>query len=196
MKPATHIVDATVSTNATNRNHGIFAHLAGELGRRSRNIIGMGLLTVALGALLALFANLLLQALVSYWTERRETSLNRAKLAAEAFGEFYAVISLSQSLNATHLNWKNGFGENIDPTDFANAINALNASRGRLAAIASPAVVAKLSDLERNGDGLTSETRDSRQTLTDVLALLRKDLGVADGANNEDLLMLLFGRKE
>lgn len=143
------------------------------------------------GAALALIANFAVQAFVQLRTHRRERAMHRAQIAASAFGDFFAVVSRLRTIKGAHENKSPDMPGLVWEVEFKVALDDLHAARGRLAAVAGPKIVTKLAELERS-IGFTASAPEGQRVLTEVLVLLREDLGVDSGAQFSDLQTLLF----
>lgn len=144
--------------------------------------MSVNLLTAVVAAFLALVGQRVIQSFIARRTHEREQAMHRAGLAATAFTDFFEVINRCQTIEGTIRNAEAGYGPPIEPALFVKALDDLGAARARLAAVASPPVVAVLAHLDREGGpGFSSSTEEARNALTDVMVMLREDLGVTKG---------------
>jgi hypothetical protein len=152
-----------------------------------------GALVALLVATVAGATSLLVQKFVLSKTREREREMHRAELAADAFAEFFAVIGRARTVkgalrdgtpNLPTINWTE---------EFVRVLDDLHAARGRLAAVVSSQIVEKLAALERTREGFSANSPDSVRELTEVMQLLRADLGVDGAVTFDDVRALLFG---
>ncbi|MBY4415147.1 hypothetical protein HQO25_03730 [Rhodococcus fascians] len=126
---------------------------------------------------------------------RRERKMHRAALVADAFEFLFSAVMHCRTVQESVLNAQRGFGPPVyTQVEYATAFESVSFARGKLAAVAKPAVVKRLTHMNREGGPrFDASNPEARRELSAITLLLRSDLGVEDGATVEEIESLLFG---